>query len=87
MKEFVQAMITLTTRQRDILRVILDVNRPIGSVELAEMLHLTPRQVTYSMQGVRVWLKQHDQDLTILPGVGFVVPDRFRPCPCAGSKN
>jgi len=74
MKGFVQAMLTLTTRQRDILRVILDVNRPIGSVELAEMLRLTPRQVTYSMQGVRVWLKQHDQDLTVLPGVGFVVP-------------
>ncbi|NOT04628.1 MAG: hypothetical protein HOP27_08530 [Anaerolineales bacterium] len=67
-------MLALTTRQRDILRVILDVNRPIGSVELAEILHLTPRQVTYNMQGVRVWLKQHDQDLAILPGVGFVVP-------------
>jgi hypothetical protein len=39
MKELVQAMITLTTRQRDILRVILDVNQPIGSVELAELLH------------------------------------------------
>jgi mannitol operon transcriptional antiterminator len=73
MKQFVQAMITLTTRQRDILRVILDVNRPIGSVELADKLHLTPRQVTYSMQGVKVWLRQQDQDLTILPGVGFAV--------------
>jgi mannitol operon transcriptional antiterminator len=52
---------------------MLDVNRPIGSVELAEMLRLTPRQVTYSMQGVRVWLKQNNQDLTILPGVGFVI--------------
>jgi mannitol operon transcriptional antiterminator len=26
------------------------------------------------MQGVKVWLKQNNQDLTILPGVGFVVP-------------
>jgi mannitol operon transcriptional antiterminator len=25
------------------------------------------------MQGVRVWLKDHDQDLIILPGVGFAV--------------
>jgi len=66
-------MITLTTRQRDILRVILDVNRPIGSVELADKLRLTPRQVTYCMQGVRIWLKQHDQDLVVLPGVGFAV--------------
>jgi len=73
MEEFHQTMITLTTRQRDILRVILDANRPVGSAELAELLHLTPRQVTYSMQGVKVWLKQNNQDLTIVPGVGFVV--------------
>jgi mannitol operon transcriptional antiterminator len=66
-------MITLTTRQRDILRVLLELNRPIGSVELAGMLHLTARQVSYSFQGVRVWLQQHNQDLTILPGIGFSV--------------
>ncbi len=66
-------MIALTTRQRDILRVLLDVNRPIGSAELAGMLHLTPRQVSYSIQGVKVWLQQHNQDLNILPGVGFSV--------------
>jgi len=66
-------MITLTTRQRDILRVLLDSNRPIGSVEIAGLLHLTPRQVNYSIKGVRVWLKQRNQDLTTLPGVGFAV--------------
>jgi D-arabinose 1-dehydrogenase-like Zn-dependent alcohol dehydrogenase len=43
-------------------------------VELAELLRLTPRQVVYSMQGVRVWLKQNNQDLAALPCVGFVVP-------------
>jgi len=69
-------MITLTTRERDILRIILKANRPIGSVELAEMLHLTPRQVNYSMKGVRVWLKHHDQYLKTAPGLGFatVIP-------------
>jgi len=66
-------MITFTTRQREILKIILDVNRPIGSVELAKRLHITPRQVNYSMKGVKVWLKQHDQDLSVLPGVGFTV--------------
>ena len=66
-------MITFTTRQREILKIILDVNRPIGSVELAKRLHITPRQVNYSMKGVKVWLKQHDQDLSVLPGVGFMV--------------
>lgn len=66
-------MMPLTTRQRDILKVLLYVNRPIGSVEMAGMLHLTPRQVSYGIQGVRVWLQQHQQDLNILPGVGFSV--------------
>lgn len=74
-------MSTLTTRQRDILKVILDANRPISSVDIAGSLHLTPRQVNYSIQGVRVWLRQHDQDLTILPGAGFsasIPPDQAR---------
>jgi mannitol operon transcriptional antiterminator len=66
-------MMAFTTRQREILKIILDVKRPIGSVELAKRLHITPRQVNYSMKGVRVWLKQHDQDLSVLPGVGFAV--------------
>src|ERR1044071_6788513 len=66
-------MITFTTRQREILKIILDANRPIGSVELARMLHITPRQVNYSMKGVRVWLKQHGQDLDVLPGQVFAV--------------
>jgi mannitol operon transcriptional antiterminator len=66
-------MITFTTRQREILKIILDVNRPIGSVELARLLHITPRQVNYSMKGVKVWLKQNGKDLNVLPGVGFAV--------------
>lgn len=66
-------MLTLTTRQRDILRVLLEANRPIGSVELSGVLHLTPRQVNYSLQGVKVWLQQHQQDLSVLPGVGVSV--------------
>jgi mannitol operon transcriptional antiterminator len=66
-------MITFTTRQREILKIILDVKRPIGSVELARLLRITPRQVNYSMKGVKVWLKQHGQDLNVLPGVGFTV--------------
>lgn len=66
-------MMTLTTRQRDILKVLLELNRPIGSVELAGLLRLTPRQVNYSIQGVKVWLQQNNQELAILPGVGFSV--------------
>jgi len=66
-------MMAFTTLQREILKIILDVRRPIASAELARRLHITPRQVNYSMKGVRVWLKQHDQDLSVLPGVGFAV--------------
>ena len=66
-------MLPFTTRQREILKIILDVKRPIGSVELAKLLNITPRQVNYSIKGVRVWLKQHGQDLHVLPGVGFSV--------------
>ncbi len=66
-------MITFTTRQREILKTILDANRPIGSVELAKLLHITPRQVNYSMKGVKVWLKQNGQDLSVLPGTGFAL--------------
>ena len=66
-------MITFTTRQREILKILLEANRPIGSVELAKLLHITPRQVNYSMKGVRVWLKEHGQDLHVLPGSGFEV--------------
>jgi mannitol operon transcriptional antiterminator len=66
-------MITFTTRQREILKIILDVKRPIGSVELARLLRITPRQVNYSIRGVKVWLQQHGQDLRIQPGVGFSV--------------
>ncbi len=66
-------MVTFTTRQREILKIILDLKRPIGSVELARLLRITPRQVNYSMKGVKVWLKQNGQDLSVLPGVGFAV--------------
>ena len=66
-------MITFTTRQREILKILLDANRPIGSVELAKLLHITPRQVNYSMKGVRVWLREHGQNLNVLPGSGFEV--------------
>ena len=66
-------MMTLTTRQRDILKMLLERNRPIGAVELAGLLRLTPRQVNYSIQGVKLWLQQHNQDLMVVPGVGFSI--------------
>ncbi len=69
-------MDTLTTRQRDILKILLEKNKPSSSSELAGLLNLTPRQINYSIQGVRIWLKQHDQELRTIPGEGFVVDMR-----------
>jgi mannitol operon transcriptional antiterminator len=66
-------MLTLTTRQRDILKAILAANRAVGSVELAGLLNLTPRQVNYSLQGIKVWIEQHQQELVIVPGVGYSI--------------
>lgn len=66
-------MDTLTTRQRDILKILLEKNKPFSSSELAGLLNLTPRQVNYSIQGVRIWLKQHNQELRTIPGAGFAV--------------
>jgi len=50
----------LTNRQRDILKVLLEANNPISSDELAGLLHLTSRQVIYSMPAVKEWLKKHN---------------------------
>ena len=61
----------LTNRQRDILKLLLEASKPISSGELAELLRLTPRQVTYSMPAIREWLKQHNEDLSIHPSIGF----------------
>ena len=66
-------MVTLTTRQRDILKIILEKDKPSSSSELAGLLNLTPRQINYSIQGVRLWLKQHGQELKTIPGMGFVL--------------
>jgi len=66
-------MMTFTTRQREILRILLEANKPVASGELARLLRITPRQVNYSMKGVRVWLQQHGQELLVMPGAGFSV--------------
>jgi len=60
----------LTTRQRDILRILLETSKPLGSAEIATMLNLSPRQVNYSLKGVKIWLAQQKSALKATPGVG-----------------
>jgi len=74
-------MFSLTTRQRDILQILLKSSAPVSSQELAGLLNLTPRQVNYSIRGVKAWLNQNNQDLKTFPGVGFALaiqPDQAR---------
>ncbi|MDK2982342.1 MAG: mannitol operon transcriptional activator [Chloroflexota bacterium] len=66
-------MVSLTTRQRDILRILLHTDKPIRTADLAEEIHLTARQVNYSMRGVRTWLKQENVALQTTPGLGVAL--------------
>ena len=63
-------MAALTTRQRDLLQLLLDATAPMGSAELAAQMHLTPRQVNYGLKGLKRWLRQQDITLRTTPGVG-----------------
>ena len=63
-------MTVLTTRQRDILHLLLESNKLLGSSELAAQLQLTSRQVNYDLKGLRVWLARQDIILNAVPGVG-----------------
>ena len=49
-------MFSLTTRQRDLLHILLDAEAPMGAAELADQMQLTPRQVNYGLNGLKKWL-------------------------------
>ncbi|NLF65114.1 MAG: PRD domain-containing protein [Chloroflexi bacterium] len=63
-------MTALTTRQRDILRLLLDADAPVAAAELAQKMHLTPRQVGYGLRGLKQWLAHRRIELKVTPGVG-----------------
>lgn len=66
-------MIPLNTRQRDMLRLMLQAGRRIVVQELADELQITPRQVNYGLKGVKAWLRQRGIELLVSPGVGVEV--------------
>ncbi|MGV8024999.1 MAG: BglG family transcription antiterminator [Anaerolineaceae bacterium] len=66
-------MVPLTTRQRDILRVLLNSDKPIRTCDLAAEIQLTPRQVNYSMKGVKSWLSRKNVILETTPGMGVML--------------
>lgn len=63
-------MTSLTTRQRDLLHVLFGATAPLTTADVAKQLHLTSRQVNYSLKGMQSWLSQYDVSLEVTPGVG-----------------
>ncbi len=66
-------MAALTTRQRDILRILLETSDPLGTAEIATLMNLSPRQVNYSLKGIKNWLAQQKIPLKVTPGVGVML--------------
>jgi transcriptional antiterminator len=61
----------LTTRERDILNLLLRETNPITTSVIAERLQISPRKVRYSLKGVQNWLtNQGDCELISTRNVG-----------------
>ncbi|MFT7584742.1 MAG: mannitol operon transcriptional antiterminator [Cellvibrionaceae bacterium] len=63
-------MISLTTRQRDLLRQLLESDETVVVADLAKQMNLSPRQVSYGLKGVRSWLEQRNILMQVTPGIG-----------------
>ena len=66
-------MISLTTRQRDLLHYLLTAKTAVVTADVGRQVGLTPRQVTYSLKPIKLWLVEHQADLDTIPGVGVQV--------------
>lgn len=66
-------MTALTTRQRDILHLLLTAQRPLPAADLAAQVQLSPRQVHYDLKGLKLWLAQRNMLLEVVPGVGVAL--------------
>ena len=66
-------MISLTTRQRDLLHYLLTADTAVVTADVGRHIGLTPRQVSYSLKPIKVWLEEHNADLDMIPGVGLKI--------------
>lgn len=66
-------MVSLTIRQRDLIRQLLESPNPIVIADVASQMQLTPRQVNYRLKPIKIWLAQRDVILKTTPGVGIKV--------------
>jgi mannitol operon transcriptional antiterminator len=64
-------MTALTTRQRDLLNILIRADKPKKVDDLAAELNLTSREVNYGLKGVKQWLSSLDVQLELTPGVGI----------------
>jgi len=63
-------MTALTTRQRDLLKILIKADEPKKVDDLAAELNLTSREVNYGLKGVKHWLSTLNIELETKPGVG-----------------
>ncbi|MGD8454937.1 MAG: PTS sugar transporter subunit IIA [Anaerolineales bacterium] len=66
-------MITLNTRQRDILLALLETDGPITLSKLAQEVRINTRMVRYNLNTVEVWLHLENVDVIRRPGFGIYV--------------
>lgn len=66
-------MVSLTTRQRDLLQFLLKAETAVVTADVGRQVGLTPRQVSYNLKPIKLWLAEHDAYLDMKPGVGLQV--------------
>ena len=64
-------MIKLTSRQTNIIDILLGQTRPISIENLANQLNVSDRTVRYDLKDVEYWLKQKSINLSKKPNVGI----------------
>ncbi|MFH2038767.1 MAG: BglG family transcription antiterminator [Chloroflexota bacterium] len=73
-------VITLNTRSRNVLMMLLQTSKPLASAEIASTLNLTPRIIRYTTNEIKKWLEERNIVLISRPGYGMeiIVPSGVR---------
>jgi transcriptional antiterminator len=66
-------MVSLTIQQRDLLHHLLAAEKPVVVADIANRMNLTPRQVSYRLKPLKVWLSQREATLKATPGIGITI--------------
>lgn len=63
-------MPSLTTRQRDLIQLLINSTNPVGIIDMADRLDLSQRQVNYELNRLKTWFQYRNMELIMKPGVG-----------------